>query len=395
MNNTNTSNLANKKIYLIAGESSGDIIGSSLMNSLKKKAPNIKFVGIGGIEMEKAGLKSFIPMESLSVMGFIEVLLKIFFFNRLIKKTIANIIEENPDCLITIDSLGFNKRVAKGVKQLNPNITLIHYVAPSVWAWKPKRAKELANIYNYLLCLFKFEIPYFEKEHLKTYFVGHPIVESPIIDAKKENLIAKYNLNPNSQYILLMPGSRITEVSRLLPIFCEAVSILQKKYPNIEVIIPVVPHMYNYIQNYLNTNNLKFLILQSKYDKYDAFALCKIGIIASGTASLELAMAKLPTLVAYKINPLTAWIAYKLVKIKYASIVNIMTNQEIIKELIQKDCTTENIVNYVDNFLQNDYINNYEEKILSVLTQIGYKTFIPSEKASEVILDILTYKTGL
>jgi lipid-A-disaccharide synthase len=382
----------NKKIYLIAGESSGDIIGSSLMNALKKKAPNMEFFGIGGMEMEKAGLKSFIPMENLAVMGFIEVLLKIFFFNRLIKKTIADIIEKNPDCLITIDSLGFNKRVAKQIKKINPKITLIHYVAPSVWAWKPKRAKELAKIYNYLLCLFQFEVPYFEKENLTTYFVGHPIVESPISESKKENLIAKYNLNPNSKYILLMPGSRITEVSRLLPIFCEAISILQKKHTNMEVIIPVVPHLSDYIKNYLNKNNLKFLILENKYDKYDAFALSTIGIIASGTASLELAMAKLPTLVAYKINPLTAWIAYKLVKIKYASIVNIMSNQEIIKELIQNDCTIENIVNYVDNFLQNDYINSYEDKILNVLTQIGYKKFIPSEKASEVILDILTLK---
>ncbi len=381
-----------KKIYIIAGESSGDFIGAKLMQQLKQQDNLVDFCGIGGSLMESQGLKSLFSMEKLSVMGFIEVIKKIFMFKKLIKQTALSILEYNPNILITIDSLGFNKRVAKLVKAKNPNIILLHYVAPSVWAWKPKRAIELSHIYNYLFCLFDFELPYFNFDSLKTYCVGHPIVESGANLGNPDDLINKYNLNPTNTYILLMPGSRITEVSRLLPIFSQAISNIQLKYPNVQAILPTLPHLYSYIQSYLQKNNLNYILLNNIQDKYNSFKLAKMGLIASGTASLELSIAQLHTLVAYRVNPISAYIASKLIKIKFASIINIVLNKEVITEYIQQKCNVANITNYIDNFLQNKYNEANKTEIYNILHNLGYENFIPSQKASNIILNILNNK---
>lgn len=383
----------NLKIYIIAGESSGDFIGSKLMSALRKQHKNVSFYGVGGFLMQQEGLKSLFDISNIAIMGFAEIIGKIFKIKKLIKFTIQDINSIQPDILITIDSLGFNKRVAKGVKK-QKSIKLVHYVAPTVWAWKPKRAGEIAKIYNYLLCLFYFEPKYFEKEGLKTFFVGHPIMESGA-DSGNSSLIQKnYCVDlTTDNCILLMPGSRITEISMLLPIFISSLHDIRKRLnKNFYAIIPTVPHLYKFISNYIKENKVdNVIITKDVEEKYSAFKIAKLAIVASGTATLELSLANIPCIVAYKVNLLSYLIAKSLIKIKYASIINIIANKEIIKEFLQYDCTSKNITDYAIGILESsNYINNNEIK--NIIHKLGFNNFIPSEKAASVILDILKLK---
>ncbi|MFL1781117.1 Lipid-A-disaccharide synthase [Candidatus Hepatincolaceae symbiont of Richtersius coronifer] len=393
-------------IYLIVGENSGDLSASKIMERLKIRLPNVKFMGIGGPLMEKQGLNSLFPMAEIAIMGLLEVIPKIFKIKKLIQATVDNIKEIKPNLIITVDSLGFNKRVAIKVKKENLNIPLVHFIAPSVWAWKPKRAKVMAGIYDYLLCLFAMEIPYFEKEGLPTFFVGHPIIESGADKGEAKNFLDKYlpqdvnNLkNKNylektdKKYLLLMPGSRTTEVSRLLPIFVQSVEAIKINFPNLKIILPTVPHLKNYLDNYISLNNLNYLVVTEQADKYDAFQLASLAIVASGTVTLELALAKVPTIVAYRVNPITSFIARFLIKIKYASIINIIANKEIIKEYIQRNCKVKNIADKAISMLKNptQYQTDSSE-ILRILQEMGYENFSPSDKAARVIQNILLKK---
>ncbi|MCL2566848.1 MAG: lipid-A-disaccharide synthase [Alphaproteobacteria bacterium] len=386
-----------KKIYIIAGEPSGDFIGAKLIAQLKLLDKNITFKFIGGCMMEKElGSSSLFPISQIAIMGFIEVISKIFSIKKLMKNTVEDIKSFNPDMIITIDSLGFNKRIIKQLKNMKDkglgfqNTIFTHYVAPSVWAWKPGRAKELAKIYDYLLCLFDFEIPYFEKHGLKTFSVGHPIVESGADLGVGTRLIQKYNLNPSKRYILLMPGSRMGEVSRLLPIFLQTANNLKEKYGNIAIIIPTLQYLKPFIEQH--TQNFNALIITDTQDKYDSFNLADLAIVASGTATLELSIANLSCIVAYKVNYLTSKIAGLLIKVKYASIINIISNEEIIKEFIQEKCTVDNLSLCGIKMLQcieNGTFQESHAKILRILQNLGYNEFIPSKKAAELIIDIL------
>lgn len=388
-----------KKIYIIAGEPSGDFIGSKLIRQLKISNDNIRFKFIGGDLMEKETQeKSLFPISNIAIMGLLEVLSKVFTIKKLMKKTIEDIKEFQPDMIITIDSLGFNGRIIKELKKQRDmgadfkNTKFVHYVAPTVWAWKPKRAEKLASIYDYLLCLFDFEIPYFTKHGLKTFSVGHPIIESGADKGNKEDLIKKYNLDENKRYILLMVGSRMGEASRLLPIFSEVAHQLQDKYGDVEVIIPTLSHLKGFIEKSIVNTLPNALVITDHQEKYDAFNLASMAIVASGTATLELSLAQVPSIVAYKVNWLTSKIARILIKIKYASIINIIANKEIIKEFIQQDCTVDNLTKASIKILNNSEKANFEKnhsKVFNILKELGYNNFTPSVKASNIIIDIL------
>lgn len=344
--------------------------------------------------MTSEGLKTLFPMENIAIMGLIEVLSKVFVIKKLIKKTILDIQKFQPDMVITMNSLGFNKRVALGIKNTT-KAKLVHYVAPTVWAWKPKRAKEISTIFDYLLCLFDFEIAYFKKEGLKTFAVGHPIIESGAENGSKEALINKYKLNPNDNFILLMPGSRSGEIKRLLPIFTKVASNIQAKYPNTCFIMPTVEHLKKTVKAYMQNAKVKSLVITGLENKYNSFAVASLALVASGTVTLELSLAKIPTVVAYKVNPITGILAHILIKIKFASIINIIANREIIKEFIQEDCQVSKITKFLLKILkQNKYYTKQDHrKILNILNNLGYNNYVPSEKAAKIICKILQGET--
>lgn len=322
-----------KKIFIIAGEVSGDVLGAKIMHEM----PDVDFVGIGGKNMSEYGLKSIFPMSDLSVMGIFEVLAHAKTLKSRIKETIDAIIIEKPDVVLTIDSPGFAKAVVKGVrkKQISKKTKFYHVVAPQVWAWGEKRAKKYAAIFDKLYAFFDFEIPYFTKYGLKTVAVGHPIAEG----------LSKYQSNKtNEKIITLVPGSRMNEVKKLLPVFHKTVDMLVDcGYKDYKFVIPTVETTEDFVKQNIKNWKIKPEIVPAS-QRYDVYANTYIAIVASGTVSAELAIMHIPTIVVYKMNVFTVMLAHLLLKVKWASLVNILMNKTIYPELLGKKVKAENIM---------------------------------------------------
>jgi lipid-A-disaccharide synthase len=334
--------------YLVVGEPSGDLIGSYIVKSLQK---NSVISGVFGPQIEFLCGKSLFDIEEISVGGFTEVVPKLLKVRRLIKATVKDVLEKNSKVLITIDSPEFCFRVARLVKQANKNIKMIHVVAPTVWAWRPQRAKKMALIYDHILTLFDFEPPYFEKYGLKATFIGHPCIEDCEYVTPK--------LDENGDTIVLMPGSRIQEIKALLPIFVKAITALKQKE---NVVILTLPHLVQSIKNL--APNIK--IECQKRKKKDIIKNARIAVVASGTATLELALLNCPMLVCYKLSAFSYFIAKLFVTTKYISIVNIVLNKKIVPELIQSQCTADNICTTMNTLLadtasRQNQIANFDE----------------------------------
>ena len=312
-------NKKNLKIFIVSGEVSGDILGAKIM----QKMPGVHFVGIGGQYMAKAGLKSLFPMSDLSVMGVFEVLAHAHTLTNRIKETISAIIKEKPDVVLTIDSPGFAKSVVKGVrKDGSLNTTkFYHVVAPQVWAWGASRARKYAKIFDRLYAFFDFEKPYFEKYGLVTIAVGHPASDG----------LGKYKKTIKGKKIItFIPGSRMSEVKKLLPVFHKTINKLGNNY---RFVIPTVEITDEYIRKNIQNWVIK-PDLVSADERYQLYANTYIAVAASGTVSAELAIMHVPTIVVYKMNPLTMLLAHFLVHVKWVSLVNILMNKTVFPELL-------------------------------------------------------------
>jgi lipid-A-disaccharide synthase len=339
-------------VFLSAGEPSGDFLGSQLMKALKGElGENVAFVGVGGPLMAREGLSSLFPIEELSIMGLAEVLPHIWRVRRRIQQTVTAIETLHPDIVVTIDAPGFNFRVGKALKKRIPSIRLAHYVAPSVWAWRPSRARAVSQFLDHLFVLFPFEPPYFLKEGLATDFVGHPVVELGLDKAKDPSFRARHNIPAEAPVLTLLPGSRRGEISRLLSVFQETVECLQQKYPDLHVIIPTLPHLKAQILDQLT---LSATLVTTSAEKFAAYQESRAALAASGTVSLELAAAGLPMVIAYKLNPITHFLVRRLVKVKYACLINLLLNKEVVAERLQKDCTPAQLAIALEGFFQKE-----------------------------------------
>ena len=322
------------KIYLIAGEASGDNIGAKLMKALRAQRTDIEFYGIGGEKMLEQKMNLLFPSQELSVMGFLEIIPYIPKFLKLIKQTIEDIIKIKPDMVITIDSPGFSFRVAKAIKNKFAG-KLIHYIAPTVWAYKPGRAKKIASIYDHLLVILPFEPKYFVKEGLATSYVGHPAIEDL---EKKDNKLfrEKYKIPKDDLLLCLAPGSRKQEIQTLLPIFLEAVYYLSKKITQkITIVIPSKSYLKSIITSYISASNLNVILIDDS-EKQDIFSASDLALSKSGTITTELAFYKMPMVIAHRVNQISYWLLRKMIKVKYATIVNILADKELIPELLQE-----------------------------------------------------------
>ncbi len=327
-----------KKIFIIAGEASGDLLGSSLMRDLKSLKP-VSFSGIGGPMMEGEGMASLFPMRELSIMGLIEVLKHLPLMIRRLNETVEAIVEQQPDILITVDSPDFCLRVAKRIKKQCPNIKIVHYVAPTVWAWRPKRAQKSARFLDGLLCLFPFEPPYFTKHGLKAEFAGHPLVKTvgEVTEEQKRQFLETYDLDASHPILCVLPGSRRKEVAALWPVFLATCEKLRRTMPDLQVILPTLPHLLpllGEVPSYIT-------LMTDTTDKYIAFQCSDVALHASGTVALELALSGVPMVTTYKVNPLTAFLVRRLVTTPYYNLVNILHGEAVIPELVQEACTPE------------------------------------------------------
>ncbi len=330
------------KLFLVAGEASGDKLGAALMAGLKSLVPGIAFEGIGGPLMEAEGLESRFPMEELSVMGIAEILPKYQHLKRRISETAQAVIRSAPDALITIDSPDFGLRVARIVKASRPEQVTIHYVAPSVWAWRPGRAKKMARVIDHVLALLPFEPPYMEAAGMTCDFVGHPVVAEPHASAEESAAFrAKHGIGADQPLVLCLPGSRAGEVKRLGPRFDEALMRLRDREPDLRVVLPTVRGVAGLVREMSQRWPVAPIVVEDADDKRAAFGAADIALAASGTVSLELAATRTPMVIGYDASFLTWNIIWRMLRIDTVTLVNLVSETHAVPEFLGPACTPD------------------------------------------------------
>tara|TARA_B100001113_G_C21102986_1_gene619559 strand:- start:707 stop:1852 length:1146 start_codon:yes stop_codon:yes gene_type:complete len=350
------------KIVVITGEESGDQLGASLLIALEKiYDQKLDVFGIGGKALEERGLKKFYDISEINVMGIVEVVPKIFHIKKIINNTVDKILEINPDIVLTIDSPDFTLRIAKKLKKKNNNLKIVHFVAPSVWIWRSGRIKTVKESVDHLLTILPFEKEIFEKENIDTSFVGHPITEIDIQNYSGTDL-SEISNDINKEIMLVLPGSRKKEVEKLLPIYLE--TIRQSKWKDrFDVVIPATENMHDLIRDISNKrfSDIKTVILSDEEQKFKSFYLADYAITTSGTAALELSYFGVAYVSGYKFNILTYFLMIMLIKMKMGNLINIIINKMLIPELLQSECTPQNINYYMNKILDD---SQYRDNIL-------------------------------
>jgi len=381
-------------VYLIAGEPSGDMLGARLMAALKTETENnIKFSGIGGPEMQAEGLDSLFPMSELAIMGIAEVVPRLPSLIRRIRQTADDIRSTPPDALVTIDSPDFSFRVAKRVK--GQGIPLIHYVAPTVWAWRAGRAAKIAKFLDHLLVLLPFEPPYFEKEGLPSSFVGHPVVEGPAMRADGNAFRKHHGISPSEIIIMALPGSRRGEVTRHLPIFEQTLDQVRQEIGNFRLITLTTGTVADLVESETSHWQTPPVLINDPNQKYDAMAAANVALAASGTVALELAATGTPAVIAYKVNTLTAWLARRLIKVRFANLINLILNREAIPEHIQDKCRPDILAPELLEILgANETADQQRLAYRSALTALtGAGEGGPAQLAASAVLKAMRQKT--
>lgn len=370
-------------ICIIAGEASGDVLGGRLMRELNKQA-KITWIGVGGSMMQEQGLRSQFPMEKLSIMGLFEVLPKIPEMLDLIDIMANKIAYEKPDIVITIDAPDFCKRVVKKARKKGARMPFVHYVAPTVWAWREGRAKTMAGLFDGLMCLFPFEPDYFTPYHLKAKCVGHPIIET------YEDQDTQIENEPSPFTFCVLFGSRKSEILRTGEVFAETVSALSKRYPQVEFLVPTFPELRPMISDYLDSDvTVKWVKPESRYK---AFMMSDAALAVSGTAGLELAVYNVPHAIGYKMSPMTYKLAKKLIKVPYAHLANIIAGREIVPEFIQEKCSADALIRVCSNLIDNDSMRQTQiDQFAAIREQLHGAdiTKTPSQQAGEFVLSFI------
>ena len=375
-----------KKIFILTGEPSGDKLASKVISKLQKNNPNIEYSCVGGTHFNSLGIKSIYDLKEITYIGFTSVLLNIFKIKNKINNTVEEIIKFNPDILFSVDSPDFTLRVAEKVKKLNNKIKTVHYVAPQVWVWREGRVKKFKKFLDYILLLFDFEKKYFDKENIPNTFVGHPLLEQ---ETKNKVDLSSFISN-NKKIISLFCGSRSSEVNLLLPILIDFISMMNAKFDNFTFVFHATDENKNLISRKINSTNLDNTeVISDENIKRQILNKSIFAVSKSGTVSLEICNAKVPSIIIYKMNFLNFLIIKILVKIKFANIINIINDKEIIPELIQKECNAKEIYSSVVYLLKNPelmkkQINDCEK----TLTQIRSKTS-STDEASSVLTKFL------
>lgn len=379
------------KLYIVAGEASGDLLGAHLMRALKRESKReIHFFGIGGDKMTAEGLDSLFPFYELSMMGFVEVLPYIFNLSARINATVDDILAKQPAVVVTIDSPGFCFRVVSKLRKEGFKGKFIHYVAPTVWAYKPERAEKCAELFDHMLTLLPFEKPYFDKVGLKCTWVGHPVVAETEI-GNGEAFRQKYQITPETLLLAVLPGSRKGEVDRHMPIFAKAITLLARQYPKMAISVAVPKNVINFVAPYFENCPFRAVVAAGEEDKKDAIAAANIALVKSGTVALEVAKAGTPMIVAYRVNPISAWLLKRMVLTKYVNLINIILKKELIPELLQELCTPLMIASAASVLLSDPEKQRLQKQASKDVLQqlLPGSGILPSDIAAHVILQFL------
>jgi len=374
-----------KKIFVLTGEPSGDKLASKVIANLKSSNPDIEYLSVGGEHLKALGIESLYDLNEVTYLGFTKVLLNIFKIKKKINETVNKIIEFNPDILFSVDSPDFTLRVAERVKKFKSNIKTIHYVAPQIWVWREHRVKKLKNFLDHLLLLFPFEKQYFEKENINCTFVGHPLLENN----ENNKIDIKNVISEDKKIISIFSGSRASEINVLTPILFKFIKMMKEKHNNIHYIFHTTTEHRETLKNLLSKEVIKNCDVISD-EKIKSYILKKstFAVAKSGTISLEICNANVPSIIIYKINFINFFIVKMLVKVKFANIINIAADKEIIPELLQEKCNAKNIFNKVDEFLINpDFSKNQINQFKEIIKD--FKTHKSSDLASSVLINSL------
>jgi lipid-A-disaccharide synthase len=375
-------------IYLIAGEASGDAIGARLMRAIAGRQPDATFAGIGGEAMIAHGLASLFPMHDLALMGLLEIIPRLRQLKARLNQTTADIAARQPAVVVTIDSPGFTLRVLRAVAPLG--IPRAHYVAPQAWAWREGRVRHYPGLWDRLLCLLPFEPAFFARHNLPATFVGHPVLESGADTGDATRFRARHAIAPATRVLTIMPGSRRTEVSRLLPILGATLQRVAAHIPNLQPVVPIAAPVAEAVRHGTAAWPIPPILVTDTQEKYDAFAASAAALTKSGTSTLELALAGVPMLVGYRVNPLTAAIAHYLVSVRYASLLNLLAGREIVPEMIQQACTPDRLAATLTGLLADPAIAEAQRAACrDVLGQLRPPHGLPSEAAADAVLELL------
>ena len=379
MESNRTNNINHPVYFIIAGEKSADNHGSYLMKAMLEKNPQICFVGIGGKNMINEGLNSLENLDKMAVMGFLEVIKHYYFFKKLINKIIEKINYYNPIQIILIDYPGFNLRLAKKIKQ-KIQIPISYYISPQIWAWKENRIEIIKKYIDQMLVIFPFEKEWYKARGVNAIFVGHPLFDS-WEKSNREKLCKILNLNSNKNIIVLYPGSRLQEIQKHLPIMVKAAIKLKSFDDNFQFVLGASDDI-----NWSQWIMPKFIKIEST-NPTKALECADIAMIASGTATIEAAVFGTPMIIIYKMSQVSWWLSKLLVKIKYAGMVNIISNKKIVPELLQNNATPEKLYSTMINLI-NNHLSLDKMKADLLLVKSNLQGNGASKNAAKNIIDL-------
>ncbi|MGH7103495.1 MAG: lipid-A-disaccharide synthase [Acetobacteraceae bacterium] len=374
-------------IWLLAGEPSGDAIGARLMAALSKRAPGIRFAGVGGPRMQAGGFTSLFPFEELALMGLVEVLPRLRQIRRRLLEAARDIEDTRPDVVVTIDSPGFTLRLLRRIRPLG--IPRAHYVAPQVWAWRASRVRHFPGLWERLLCLLPFEPAFFARHGLAASFVGHPVLESGADRGHPECFRARHGIPAETPILIVMPGSRPGEVARHGAIFGAALRLLAARHPGLRPVVPAAPAVRNMLPNLLAGWPQAPIVIESEDEKPDAYAAAAAALCKSGTSALELALGRVPMVIAYRLNPITGLIARRLATVQHASLVNLLAGHEVVPELLQEHCTPDGLAAALSMLIDDPRAAAAQRAAFSpVLASLAPPSGTPSEAAAAAVLEL-------
>jgi lipid-A-disaccharide synthase len=370
-------------IYLLAGEASGDVLGGRLIAALSRLAPGAEFAGVGGPRMQEHGFSTLHPMADLAVMGLVEVLPRLRTIRKRLLQTMADIERRRPDVLVTIDSPGYNRHVLKRAARLG--VKRVHYVAPQVWAWREERVRHYPGLWDKLLCLLPFEPDWFGARGVAATFVGHPVLESGAGSGDAARFRARHGLG-DARILILMPGSRRSEAPKLLPVFGATLGLLAKAAPDLRPVLPVSPVVAETVRHAASRWPVRPIIVTELEDKHDAYAAASVALTKSGTSTLELALAGVPMAVTYRVNPVSAILARRLIRVPHVAMVNLLAGRAVVPELLQQDCNPEKLSRTVLDLLAG---SDQKAAFGAVIESLRPPQGLPSEAAAREVLEVL------
>ncbi|HJU20174.1 MAG TPA: lipid-A-disaccharide synthase [Stellaceae bacterium] len=382
-------------VFLVTGEPSGDALGGALIAALRQKSGGaLRIAGIGGERMQEEGLESLVPLSDLAVAGIAEVLPRAPLILRHVRETVATITALRPDAVVTIDSSGFTWRIAQELRRRGDTVPLIHYVAPMVWAWRGGRARRMARWYDHLLALLPFEPPYFERVGLPCDAVGHPVVESGADRGDAVRFRARHGLAAEDLLLTVLPGSRGGEVRRLLPIFGRALDLVEPAIGRFRVVVPTVANVAAAVEQAVGAWPGRAIVVRRPQDKYDGLAASRAALAASGTVALELALARLPMVVGYRLNPLTEALLARVLKVRQVNLVNLLLDRPLVPELLGPACTPERLAAALVPLIRDEAVRaahrqGYDE----AMRRLGAGGPSPSQRAADRILAIIAARS--